>query len=146
MELSDNAKIVLEKRYLLKDSSGRVAETPKEMFMRVARNIAGAEKIYGGDTDYWTEKYYDLMVNLKFLPNSPALMNAGKAVGQLAACFVLPVEDSMNGIFDTLKTCCADPAKRRRNRLFLLPAPPNGRYCAINRRHGQRTCFFYEGV
>jgi ribonucleoside-diphosphate reductase alpha chain len=103
MELSDNAKIVLEKRYLLKDASGKITETPGEMFMRVARNIARAEKAYNSDTDYWTEKYYDLMVNLKFLPNSPALMNAGKAVGQLAACFVLPVEDSMNGIFDTLK-------------------------------------------
>src|SRR3990172_357269 len=103
MELSDNARIVLEKRYLLKDASGKIAETPEEMFMRVARNISLAEKAYGGARDYWTEKYYDLMVKLKFLPNSPALMNAGKAVGQLAACFVLPVEDSMGGIFDTLK-------------------------------------------
>ena len=103
MELSDNAKTVLEKRYLLKDSSGKIVETPEEMFMRVARNIARAEEVHGGSQDYWMEKYYDLMVNLKFLPNSPALMNAGKSVGQLAACFVLPVEDSIDGIFDTLK-------------------------------------------
>ena len=103
MELSNNAKIVLEKRYLLKDPSGKIAETPEEMFMRVARNVARAEKAYGDNEDYWKEKYYDLMVRLKFLPNSPALMNAGKSAGQLAACFVLPVEDSMNGIFDTLK-------------------------------------------
>jgi len=103
MELSDNARTVLEKRYLLKDPSGKSVETPEEMFMRVARHIARAEKAYGGAPDYWMEKYYDLMVRLKFLPNSPALMNAGKSVGQLAACFVLPVEDTMNGIFDTLK-------------------------------------------
>jgi len=103
MELSDNAKTVLEKRYLLKDASGKIIETPEKMFMRVARHIAQAEKIYGASPDYWTEKYYDLMVSLKFLPNSPTLMNAGKSVGQLAACFVLPVEDSMDGIFDTLK-------------------------------------------
>jgi len=103
MELSDNAKTVLEKRYLLKDPSGKSVETPEEMFMRVARHIARAEKAYGNAPDYWMEKYYDLMVRLKFLPNSPALMNAGKSVGQLAACFVLPVEDTMNGIFDTVK-------------------------------------------
>ncbi|MFZ2198641.1 MAG: adenosylcobalamin-dependent ribonucleoside-diphosphate reductase [Thermodesulfovibrionales bacterium] len=103
MELSDNAKTVLDKRYLLKDASGKIVETPEEMFVRVARHIAQAEKIYGSSPEYWTEKYYDLMVNLKFLPNSPALMNAGKSVGQLAACFVLPVEDSIDGIFDTLK-------------------------------------------
>lgn len=103
MELSDNARTVLRKRYLLKDASGKIIETPEEMFMRVARHIADAEKFYGGQPDYWAEKYYDLMAGLKFLPNSPALMNAGKSVGQLAACFVLPVEDSMDGIFDTLK-------------------------------------------
>jgi ribonucleoside-diphosphate reductase alpha chain len=73
------------------------------MFLRVARNIATAEEAFDGIPDHWAKKYYDLMAGLKFLPNSPALMNAGKAVGQLAACFVLPVEDSMTGIFDTLK-------------------------------------------
>lgn len=104
MELSDNAKTVLQKRYLLKNASGNIIETPEEMFMRVAFNIARAEKTYyNSDTDYWTEKYYNLMVNLRFLPNSPALMNAGKSIGQLAACFVLPVEDSMDSIFSTLK-------------------------------------------
>jgi ribonucleoside-diphosphate reductase alpha chain len=103
MELSDNAITVLRKRYLLKDASGNITETPEEMFMRVARNIARAEKDYSNNPDYWEEKYYDLMVNLKFLPNSPALMNAGKSIGQLAACFVLPVEDSMDSIFGTLK-------------------------------------------
>lgn len=103
MELSDNAKTVLQKRYLLKDTAGNIVETPEEMFMRVAMKIAGAEEQYNSNPDYWTEKYYNLMVNLKFLPNSPALMNAGKSIGQLAACFVLPIEDSMESIFGTLK-------------------------------------------
>lgn len=103
MELSDNAKIVLQERYLQRDTSGRIIETPEDMFMRVARNLAHAETAYNSKSDYWTEKFYDLMVNLKFLPNSPALMNAGKSIGQLAACFVLPVEDSIDSIFNTLK-------------------------------------------
>jgi ribonucleoside-diphosphate reductase alpha chain len=103
MELSDNSKTVLQKRYLLKDASGKVTETPGEMFMRVARNIARAEKDYSNGPDYWEEKYFKLKVNLKFLPKSRALMNAGKSIGQLAACFVLPVEDSMDSIFGTLK-------------------------------------------
>lgn len=103
MELTENALKVLRARYLLKDERGNVIETPEEMFRRVARSIAGAEKIYSEDASYWEEKFYGLMTSLKFLPNSPALMNAGKSLGQLAACFVLPVEDSMKGIFDTLK-------------------------------------------
>ncbi len=103
MELSENAITVLRKRYLLKDAAGNIIETPEEMFMRVARHIAGAEEIHGNTVDYWAEKYFNIMTDLKFLPNSPALMNAGKSIGQLAACFVLPVEDSMESIFDTLK-------------------------------------------
>lgn len=103
MELSENAKIVLRKRYLFKDTSGNVIETPEEMFMRVAKNVAEAEKNYENNADYWAEKYFNIMRDLKFLPNSPALMNAGKTIGQLAACFVLPVEDSMGSIFDSLK-------------------------------------------
>lgn len=103
MELTENALKVLHARYLLKDENGRVIETPEEMFRRVAHNIAEAERLYKEDADYWEERYYDLMTSLRFLPNSPALMNAGKSIGQLAACFVLPVEDSMKSIFDTLK-------------------------------------------
>ena len=98
MELSANALAVLKARYLLKDESGNVVETPDEMFYRVARSVAGAEKGYGEDTDHWTGKFLDLMKDLKFLPNSPAMMNAGKRLGQLAACFVLPVKDSMDSI------------------------------------------------
>jgi len=103
MELSENALKVLRARYLLKDEKGEVIESPKEMFQRVSHAIAAAEKLYHNDARFWEERFYDLMTSLKFLPNSPAIMNAGKSMGQLAACFVLPVEDSMTSIFDTLK-------------------------------------------
>ncbi|HCC68289.1 MAG TPA: adenosylcobalamin-dependent ribonucleoside-diphosphate reductase, partial [Nitrospiraceae bacterium] len=100
---TENALKVLRARYLLRDEDGRVKETPEEMFQRVARTIASAEAIHGEQPQEWEEKFYDMMSNLLFLPNSPTLMNAGKDIGQLAACFVLPVDDSMKGIFDSLK-------------------------------------------
>ena len=103
MELSENALKVLRARYLLKDEQGRVIESPREMFGRIARSVAEAEKSYGDRACYWEERFYELLSSLRFLPNSPTIMNAGKSPGQLAACFVLPVEDSMPGIFDTLK-------------------------------------------
>ena len=103
MELTENALKVLKARYLLKDEKGNVIESPEDMFRRVAHNIAKVEKFYNEDVDYCEESFFNLMTSLKFLPNSPALMNAGKSMGQLAACFVLPVEDSMKSIFDTLK-------------------------------------------
>jgi ribonucleoside-diphosphate reductase alpha chain len=103
MELSGNARIVLEKRYLRKDEAGRVTETPQGLFRRVASFVAAAERQYGGLPSEWEDKYYRLMEGLLFLPNSPAMMNAGKPSAQLAACFVLPVEDSMGSIFDSLK-------------------------------------------
>ncbi|MDP2166916.1 MAG: adenosylcobalamin-dependent ribonucleoside-diphosphate reductase [Thermodesulfovibrionales bacterium] len=103
MNLTENALKVINARYLLKDAKGRIVETPEEMFQRVAATVAGAERPYGGDPSYWGERFYEIMSGLRFLPNSPALMNAGKDIGQLAACFVLPVEDSMRSIFDTLK-------------------------------------------
>jgi len=103
--LSENAKRVLERRYLRKDSQGRVLETPEAMFRRVAKHIAGAERKYGDASR--VEKmegiFHGMMTEFKFLPNSPTLMNAGRRLGQLAACFVLPVEDSMEGIFEALK-------------------------------------------
>ena len=105
LALSDNAETVLKRRYLKKDSKGRVVETPEQMFRRVAHHIAKTEKKYGDDSN--VEKmegiFYKMMTEFKFLPNSPTLMNAGRRLGQLAACFVLPVEDSMEGIFDSLK-------------------------------------------
>jgi ribonucleoside-diphosphate reductase alpha chain len=105
LKLSDNAKTVLERRYLRKDTSGTPIERPAQMFRRVARYIASAESNYAPDADLQAAEndFYDLMTDLKFLPNSPTLMNAGRSLGQLAACFVLPVADSMEGIFETLK-------------------------------------------
>ncbi len=103
MELSENALKVLSARYLIKDTKGKITEKPDEMFRRVALNTANAEKQYGDDPQKWADKFYEIMSSLRFLPNSPTLMNSGKPQGQLAACFVLPVEDSMRGIFETLK-------------------------------------------
>lgn len=103
MDLSDNALKVLNARYLLRDVRGNVIETHDELFRRVAGTIASAEKLYGEDPAIYEDSFYRLLSELKFLPNSPTLMNAGKGIGQLAACFVLPVDDSMQSIFDTLK-------------------------------------------
>jgi len=109
LDLSDNAKTVLARRYLKKDLQGEPTETPAQMFRRVARHIARAEKNYGTAKEVKKAEnlFYDIMTDLKFLPNSPTLMNAGRQLGQLAACFVLPVEDSMDGIFDSLKNAAA---------------------------------------
>ncbi|MEN8262472.1 MAG: adenosylcobalamin-dependent ribonucleoside-diphosphate reductase [Nitrospirota bacterium] len=103
MKLTKNALKLLKTRYLLRDEKGNVTETPDEMFRRVARTIASAERIYKGNPDKWEQKFYDAMSNLLFLPNTPTLINAGKDLGQLAACFVLPVDDSMKSIFNSLK-------------------------------------------
>ena len=117
--LSENAIKVLEKRYLIKDSKGIVTENPTDLFWRVARTVAKAEEGYAKEAHVsgfksilmkcnveangWAQKFYNIMSNLDFLPNSPTLMNAGRPLGQLSACFVLPVGDSMSEIFDAVK-------------------------------------------
>jgi ribonucleoside-diphosphate reductase alpha chain len=104
--LTENAITVLENRYLIKDEQGKIIETPGELFSRVAQVVASIEKNYGETDDQvgqWHKKFYDLMASLKFLPNSPTLMNAGRPSGMLSACFVLPIEDSIEGIFETIK-------------------------------------------
>ena len=105
IELSTNALRVLEKRYLEKDGGGKVIETPQELFSRVAKHIASAELYHNPEASisYWENTFYHLMANLEFLPNSPTLMNAGRELGQLSACFVIPIEDSMESIFDAVK-------------------------------------------
>ncbi|MBW3015939.1 adenosylcobalamin-dependent ribonucleoside-diphosphate reductase [Candidatus Woesearchaeota archaeon] len=96
IRLSSHAREILKKRYLLKDNRGKVIETPEQMFKRVAKAVSKANKKL-------EKEFYTLMSNLDFLPNSPTLMNSGTELSQLSACFVLPVEDSITSIFDTLK-------------------------------------------
>lgn len=105
LQLSENALKVLERRYLAKDENGNVVETPEEMFERVAKTMAEVEKKFDpqANVEQWTDEFYDMMASLDFLPNSPTLMNAGRPLGQLSACFVLPVGDSMEEIFDAVK-------------------------------------------
>lgn len=106
VDLSENAIKVLEKRYLKRDNQGNCIETPADMFKRVASSIAQAELQYGksqSDADELTKNFYKMITSRYFMPNSPTLMNAGRELGQLSACFVLPVEDSLEGIFETVK-------------------------------------------
>jgi len=102
-KLSVNALKVLERRYLKRDRNGKIVETPKQMFRRVAHAVALADTFYNGGMKDTEKEFYEMMTKLDFVPNSPTLMNAGTELGQLSACFVLPVEDSMEGIFETLK-------------------------------------------
>jgi len=105
IRLTENAETVLKKRYLQKDLQGHVIETAEDLFRRVAKNVAQADRFYDSHIDLLPieEEFYDLMASLDFLPNSPTLMNAGRELQQLSACFVLPVGDSMEEIFDALK-------------------------------------------
>ena len=104
-DIGKNALQVLEKRYLAKDAEGNHTEDVAGLFRRVAAAVAAADRNYdeNADTAALADRFYELMTSLRFLPNSPTLMNAGRPLGQLSACFVLPVEDSMEAIFETVK-------------------------------------------
>ena len=106
LSLTQNAIKVLEKRYLKKNEEGKIVETPHELFKRVARSVAAADLHYGkteAEVNALESSFYEMTTSLDFLPNSPTLMNAGRRLGQLSACFVLPVDDSMESIFDAVK-------------------------------------------
>src|SRR2546426_7101976 len=109
-QLNENARTVISKRYLIKDATGTPVEQPEDMFWRVAGTVAEADRRYGSsDTEVadMAHEFYRLMVERRFEPNSPTLMNAGRPLGQLSACFVLPIEDALSngrdGIYDTLR-------------------------------------------
>ncbi|UCC78895.1 MAG: adenosylcobalamin-dependent ribonucleoside-diphosphate reductase, partial [Candidatus Zixiibacteriota bacterium] len=105
-QLTPNSLAVLKRRYLKKNDMGEIIETPEELFMRVASNIAEADANFGALEDEiskTTRDFYRMMAKLEFMPNSPTLMNAGRKLGQLSACFVLPIEDNMESIFETVK-------------------------------------------
>jgi len=106
LNFSKNALVVLHKRYLKKDEKGNVVETPFDLIDRVALSIASVEKKYGQDKTKVEEiknSFFEMIANLEFMPNSPTLMNAGRELGQLSACFVVPIDDSMESIFDAIK-------------------------------------------
>ena len=105
LKLGLNAINVLERRYLKKDENGNVVETPSQLFRRVARTIAEVDRRYDSSAEVQETEhlFYDMMAKLEFLPNSPTLMNAGTRLGQLSACFVIPIEDSLSSIFDAVK-------------------------------------------
>ncbi|MCC6346708.1 MAG: vitamin B12-dependent ribonucleotide reductase, partial [Nitrospirales bacterium] len=106
LSLSQNAVTVIEKRYLKRNEEGKVIETPEDLFRRVAHHVASADALYGkseNEVKSTEDEFYEMITSLVFLPNSPTLMNAGRKLGQLSACFVLPVDDSMESIFDGVK-------------------------------------------
>ncbi len=141
--LSDNALVVLEKRYLRKDSDGNIVETPELMLRRVARAIAEAEMIYGtkADAAHWEDEFYNVMATLDFVPNSPTLMNAGiglqdgTGTGTLSACFVMGLEDTMDGIMTTAKEMAMVQKFGGGTGFALSPIRPKG--SGISTTHGQ---------
>ena len=143
VDLSDNALVVLEKRYLRKDGDGNIVETPEQMLRRVARAIAQAETIYGtrADAAHWEDEFYDVMARLDFVPNSPTLMNAGiglqdgSGTGTLSACFVMGLEDTMDGIMTTAKEMAMVQKFGGGTGFALSPIRPKG--FGISTTHGQ---------
>lgn len=146
-EISENTAAVLKKRYLKKDSSGKILETPADMFLRVAAHIAAAEEKYQrpADTETISEAFYNMMARFRFLPNSPTLMNAGTELGQLAACFVLPVEDSLTGIFESIKNA-ALIHKSGEERASPFQGSEQKKPCGLNRRGGIGPGLLYENL
>ena len=144
VDISDNAKVVLEKRYLRKNRDGRIVETPEQMFRRVATAMARPEPSYGTSTEAakeWEDRFYDVMAKLEFVPNSPTLMNAGiqqddgSGSGTLSACFVMGLEDSMDGIMTTAKEMAMVQKFGGGTGFALSPIRPQGSH--IQTTHGK---------
>ena len=144
VDISDNAKVVLEKRYLRKNRDGRIVETPEQMFRRVAAAMARPEPSYGTSTEAakeWEDRFYDVMAKLEFVPNSPTLMNAGiqqddgSGSGTLSACFVMGLEDSMDGIMTTAKEMAMVQKFGGGTGFALSPIRPQGSH--IQTTHGK---------
>ncbi len=148
INLSPNALTVLSRRYLKKDEHGNVVESPEEMFRRVANNIAQADLLYDGHADIrkTEEEFYRILSSLEFLPNSPTLMNAGRPLQQLAACFVLPVEDSLESIFDAVKNTALIHQSGGGTGLLLQQAAAQGRLRAQHQRGRQRSGLVHAGL
>ncbi len=134
MPLSENAIRVLESRYLLRNAEGEIIESPEDLFRRVACHISKAELVYGDQTmaTRCEEQFFNIMNDLKFLPNSPTLMNAGVGSGQLSACFVLPVQDSLESIFTTLKHTALIQQSGGGTGFNFSSLRPNGDFISIN--------------
>ena len=122
MPISENAKAVLERRYLARNEAGEPIETVDGLFHRVADAVAAADAVFDPKADVaaTARAFYGMMTELDFLPNSPTLMNAGRPLGQLSACFVLPVADSMEDIFDAIKNAAAAAASGDQDQARVL--------------------------
>ena len=147
--LSRNALTVLRQRYLARNANGSICESPAEMFRRVASDIAKAERSYrpAARLGKAASHFYHLMASRTFLPNSPTLMNAGRPLQQLSACFVLPVADSLDSIFDAVaKYQALIHQSGGGDRIFIQPLTPRGRSGGHDQRHGLGAGLLYAGL